>query len=92
MYNLHYYSCGLSTATIEYSCPSVCLGVRCLCLRELHCGVICKYTEALRGFCDSVGQPHNVMDSKWYKSTFWVFLDMVTPQCFVCCLCHFCLS
>ena len=26
IYN-YYYSCGLSTATIEYSCPSVCVGV-----------------------------------------------------------------
>ena len=24
---VYYYSCGLSTATIEYSCPSVCLSV-----------------------------------------------------------------
>ena len=27
----YYYSCGLSTATIEYSCPSVCLCV-CVCV------------------------------------------------------------
>ena len=26
-----YYSCGLSTATIEYSCPSVCVSV-CVCV------------------------------------------------------------
>ena len=26
--NTSYYSCGLSTATIEYSCPSVCVSVR----------------------------------------------------------------
>ena len=35
---LFYYSCGLSTATIEYSCPSVCLGVRLfVCLRVCVC-------------------------------------------------------
>ena len=28
---LIHYSCGLSTATIEYSCPSVCLSV-CVCV------------------------------------------------------------
>ena len=28
------YSCGLSTATIEYSCPSVCL---CVCLSVCVC-------------------------------------------------------
>ena len=27
----NYYSCGLSTAAIEYSCPSVCLSV-CVCV------------------------------------------------------------
>ena len=29
-----YYSCGLSTATIEYSCPSVCV---CVCLSVSVC-------------------------------------------------------
>ena len=28
---LYVYSCGLSTATIEYSCPSVCL---CVCVHD----------------------------------------------------------
>ena len=33
-----YYSCGLSTVTIEYSCPSVCLCVCvCLCLCVCAC-------------------------------------------------------
>ena len=31
-----YYSCGLSTATIEYSCPSMCLSV-CLCVSVWVC-------------------------------------------------------
>ena len=32
------YSCGLSTATIEYSCPSVCL---CVCLSVCVCVSVC---------------------------------------------------
>ena len=31
-----YYSCSLSTATIEYSCPSVCLSV-CVCVSVCLC-------------------------------------------------------
>ena len=31
-----YYSCGLSTATIEYSCPSVCVSL-CLCCCVFVC-------------------------------------------------------
>ena len=44
----HFYSCGLSTATIEYSCPSVCLSVCvcflsvCVCVRVCVC--VCVYT------------------------------------------------
>ena len=33
MMNCNYYSCGLSTATIEYSCPSVCL-CWCVCVHD----------------------------------------------------------
>ena len=32
------YSCGLSTATIEYSCPSVCL---CVCVCVSVCLSVC---------------------------------------------------
>ena len=32
----NFYSCGLSTATIEYSCPSVCLSV-CVCFCVCVC-------------------------------------------------------
>ena len=37
--NVHY-SCGLSTATIEYSCPSVCVGV-CLSVRLSVLASVC---------------------------------------------------
>ena len=30
---MHFYSCGLSTATIEYSCVSVCVSV-CVCVHD----------------------------------------------------------
>ena len=36
-YQAFYYSCGLSTATIEYSCPSVCLSV---------CVSVCKHDNS----------------------------------------------
>ena len=36
--NILYYSCGLSTATIEYSCPSVCL---CVCVCVCVCVCLC---------------------------------------------------
>ena len=41
----YHYSCGLSTATIEYSCPSVCLSV-CLgvCLGVFLCVCLSVYT------------------------------------------------
>ena len=35
-----YYSCGLSTVTIEYSCPSVCVSV-CLSVRLSVCLSVC---------------------------------------------------
>ena len=35
-----FYSCGLSTATIEYSFPSVCLSV-CLCVCVCVCVCLC---------------------------------------------------
>ena len=39
---LFYYSCGLSTATIEYSCPSVCVCVCvCVCLFVCVCVGVC---------------------------------------------------
>ena len=43
---VHYYSCDLSTATIEYSCPSVCLSVSlcvcvCVCVRVCVCVSVC---------------------------------------------------
>ena len=38
----HYYSCGLSTATIEYSCPSVCL---CVCVWLSVCVCVCLCTR-----------------------------------------------
>ena len=37
----HFYSCGLSTATIEYSCPSACLRV---CLRV--CVSVCVHDNS----------------------------------------------
>ena len=36
----NYYSCGLSTATIEYSCPSVCVSV-CLSVCPSVCLSVC---------------------------------------------------
>ena len=39
---VYYYSCGLSTATIEYSCPSVCL--LCVCLFVCLCVCLSVYT------------------------------------------------
>ena len=40
-----YYSCGLSTATIEYSCPSVCVGV-CLCICLSVCVCVCVHNNS----------------------------------------------
>ena len=37
----NFYSCGLSTATIEYSCPSVCLSV-CVCV----CLCVCVHDNS----------------------------------------------
>ena len=34
----YFYSCGLSTATIEYSCPSVCV---CVCVWVCVCVCVC---------------------------------------------------
>ena len=36
----HHYSCGLSTATIEYSCLSVCVGA-CVCVCVCVCLSVC---------------------------------------------------
>ena len=37
------YSCGLSTATIEYSCPSVFL---CVCVRVCFCVCVCVHDNS----------------------------------------------
>ena len=37
------YSCGLSTATIEYSCPSVCV---CACLSVCLCVCVCVHDNS----------------------------------------------
>ena len=39
------YSCGLSTATIEYSCPSVCLSV-CVCVCVGVCLSVCVHDNS----------------------------------------------
>ena len=39
-FNQRYYSCCLSTATIEYSCPSVCVSV-CVCVCVCVCVYVC---------------------------------------------------
>ena len=44
MFSLHFYSCGLSTATIEYSCPSVCV---CLCLCLCVCVSVYTITQKI---------------------------------------------
>ena len=38
-----FYSCGLSTATIEYSCPSACL---CLCVSFRLCLCVCVHDNS----------------------------------------------
>ena len=40
-----FYSCGLSSATIEYSCPSVCLSV-CLCVCLGVCVSVCVHNNS----------------------------------------------
>ena len=40
--NVYNYSCGLSTATIEYSCPSVCVSVR-LSVSPSVCVCVCVH-------------------------------------------------
>ena len=45
----YYYSCGLSTATIEYSCPSVCVSVClsvCLSVRLSVCVCVCVHDNS----------------------------------------------
>ena len=44
MNSIDIYSCGLSTATIEYSCPSVCVSV-CLSVRLSVCLSVCLCTR-----------------------------------------------
>ena len=41
----HIYSCGLSTATIEYSCPSVCVCV-CVCVCLSVCVSVCVHDNS----------------------------------------------
>ena len=41
----HYYSCGLSTATIEYSCLSVCLSV-CVSVFLSVCVCVCVHDNS----------------------------------------------
>ena len=41
----YYYSCGLSTATIEYSCPSVCLSL-CVCVSVCVCVCVCVHDNS----------------------------------------------
>ena len=43
--NAFHYSCGLSTATIEYSCPSVCLSV-CLAVFLSVCVSVCVHDNS----------------------------------------------
>ena len=40
-----YYSCGLSTTTIEYSCPSACLCV-CVSFHLCVCVCVCVYDNS----------------------------------------------
>ena len=43
--DLYYYSCGLSTTPIEYSCPSVCLCVS-VCMCECLCVCVCVHDNS----------------------------------------------
>ena len=48
-FNYYYHSCGLSTATIEYSCPSVCVSV---CLSVCLCVCLCTDNSKNNGSID----------------------------------------
>ena len=57
---MHCYSCGLSTATIEYSCPSVCLCV-CLSVCVSVCLSVCVHDNSKNNGSIDVKLEHTVV-------------------------------